>query len=305
MQSATNSAHPAEDLHSILNRFQSWAGKQPEDHTAHKPKPAGVREIPMEEALRQLRSRRATSAAAIADKAGMTQGPTVPQAPETKAETGSASISLNLPSVQAEKMGRNLPVAVRAKEPLKLLPAATHPEKHVMKRKRAPDKKAQASRAAAPVRAKARKPGGGRRLAPSKAAAQTRSTTSSFPSLKAVGKAEFRELLVRTVQPGEPDRKQERRQRVSVRVSKAEERRLQQRARQAGLTVSDYLRRAALEAELSPSKAEHGQECASRLTAAAPMFAASAHHNNSLLGGWLGLLRNRFLASPTRFAERA
>ena len=101
-------------------------------------------------------------------------------------------------------------------------------------------------------------------------------------------------------------KKPDRKQRVSVRLSPAEEQKLQQCAARAGLTVSEYLRRRALEVE--PAKPEartsplHPREPKS--THAQAAVAASAP-SKSTFGDWIALLRNRFLASPVRFAERA
>jgi hypothetical protein len=79
MQPATQSAGPADDLHSILNRFQTWAGKLPENQNVHKQSVTGVREIPMEEAMRQLRSRRAIL---VAERVHGSQPPQSPAACE-------------------------------------------------------------------------------------------------------------------------------------------------------------------------------------------------------------------------------
>jgi hypothetical protein len=109
-------------------------------------------------------------------------------------------------------------------------------------------------------------------------------------------------VLARSVPSGKPAGKPERPQRVSVRLSGAEERRLQRRAGAAGLTVSEYLRRSALAVETPEAKPEtranHGPAAASTL------FAASSR-NTSVLGDWISLLRNRFLSSPARIADRA
>jgi hypothetical protein len=116
-------------------------------------------------------------------------------------------------------------------------------------------------------------------------------------------------MLARSVREEKQEKQQERRQRVSVRLSRAEERRLQQRANEAGLTISEFLRSRALDAEPQrPEAARTGLEHRTRNgrpATAAPLFAASTGQNGSLLGGWLALLRNRFLASPVRFSEQA
>jgi len=84
---------------------------------------------------------------------------------------------------------------------------------------------------------------------------------------------------------------------------------MQQRAAQAGLTVSEYLWRKALDAgahEPGPARAAaESRTRVSKPTSAGPLFPSSARQNSSAPGGWFALLRNRFLASPARLAERA
>ena len=96
----------------------------------------------------------------------------------------------------------------------------------------------------------------------------------------------------------------ERNQRVSVRLSREEESQLQQRAAEAGVTVSQYLRRCALGDQ--PAQQVNGVgilalEQPSRQSASSSADAAKP----SGFGEWITLLRNRFLSSQTRFAERA
>jgi hypothetical protein len=111
---------------------------------------------------------------------------------------------------------------------------------------------------------------------------------------------EFRRALALSIgeakRAGNPSRAKDkgRAQRVSVRLSRAEERQLQAGAAKAGVTVSEYLRMCALETADAP----HGKTAVE----AAPQPAKPAR---SGLGDWIALLRNRFLASPVRFAERA
>lgn len=126
--------------------------------------------------------------------------------------------------------------------------------------------------------------------------------------------AEFRQVLAKSVEsrdsalPGKAAKinsgKKERDQRVSVRLSRGEERQLQQCAEQAGVTVSQYLRQRALtEQAARPGKS-------ATIFAAEPIAQASrveraAAAKPAGLGDWITLLRNRFLSSPGRFAERA
>lgn len=339
MQPAKNSAHPAEDIHAILSRFQTWAGKQPEN--GHRQNAAGVREIPMEEAMRQLRSRRAKPAAPMAEKPPAPQPPTVPGARDSKAASApkrtppteavatvseKTAAAVSAPEDKtgataddpARKVRALIPQGARAarlaaaarRKPLEqkrittpALAAAERPRRTAAKPASARKPKKRAVSAAVPM-------GGGPQETGKRQA--RKADQPARPSVRrraarATRKAEFREVLARSVRTEKAAKKQERRQRVSVRLSSTEERRLQQRALQAGLTISEYLRRSALEAEAPQQQTLRGRAGAPGRSgkAAAPLFVHSTNQNNSVLGGWIALLRNRFLASPARFAERA
>jgi len=97
--------------------------------------------------------------------------------------------------------------------------------------------------------------------------------------------------------------KSERSQRVSVRLSPAEEKQLQESAAMAGITVSEYLRRRALGVGLFSVEPTPVPLVTSAATAAPEAQTATASPKTSV-GEWIMLLRNRFLSSP-RFAERA
>jgi Mobilization protein NikA len=99
----------------------------------------------------------------------------------------------------------------------------------------------------------------------------------------------------------------DRNRRITTRFSAAEQRRLEQAATQAGLSVSAWLRQCALRTEIAsgappataaPAKAENR----SRRRTASTLFSTPAP---SGVGSWLTLLRQRFLSSPARFSERA
>jgi hypothetical protein len=104
----------------------------------------------------------------------------------------------------------------------------------------------------------------------------------------------------------------QRMRRVTTRFSPTEERRLEKAAGKAGMTVSSYLRQCALAAEQTKT-ARHASAPARRTKrtrlisagppAETPLLAQAG--STSLVGGWLTLLRQRFLASPARFSERA
>lgn len=320
MQPATNSARSGEDLHAILSRFQTWAGKQPETRNGHNHSAAGVREIPMEEALRQLRSGRATAKAAAREKPPAPQPPVVPVVREAKVEIApkpvpEAQMVAPAPRAHQDPMavadtrpGPKRKTAARAK------PVAVPPEKtSAVEWAATRQAKTQTRPSEAPVRGrrKAKKPA--KRKHPTSGAERKRAPQAPRRAGKAVLQSKrpaFREVLEHSVLAEKPQVWQERRQRVSVRLSRAEERRLQQRASRAGVTISEYLRRSALDPEQQRLEPGHAGASQSRVrhgrpATAAPLFASSTNQNSSMLGGWIALLRNRFLASPPRFAARA
>lgn len=105
----------------------------------------------------------------------------------------------------------------------------------------------------------------------------------------------------------------DRDRRITTRFSAAEERRIEKHAASRGLTVSAYLRQCALSGGTKPTTApkaiqEHKarsrkqSEGARHVSSQPTLFAQPAQ---SGLGGWLTLLRRRFLSSPLRFSEQA
>jgi hypothetical protein len=123
---------------------------------------------------------------------------------------------------------------------------------------------------------------------------------------------EFRQVLARSVHEAKPaaravqTEEKGREQRVSVRLSRAEEKRLQACAASAGVTVSEYLRMRALEPDAAVPKSRAGGSAVTH-DKRKPVQAApeATRPSRGGLGDWIALLRNRFLASPLRFAERA
>jgi hypothetical protein len=259
-----------DDIHSIMSRFTSWAGKQAGSGLAGAGE--GVREVPYEEAIERLRSRRRTPGAPAAI-------PTHAAAAVSAESAGSAApaeraASLAAP-VEAEKTDSETPpVSGRAKR---------------------------SGRAAERGHAPAAQAGKGGSAAPS--AASKRSSQAKTP--------EFRQVLAKSVAgrggavPGKAakTRKLERDQRVSVRLSRDEERELQKRAAGAGITVSQYLRQCALAEQARTAKNSGMIAGDSPMGSSAPQGAAA--EKPSGFGEWITLLRNRFLSSPARFAERA
>lgn len=103
----------------------------------------------------------------------------------------------------------------------------------------------------------------------------------------------------------------DRNRRITTRFSSVEQRSIERQAAAAGLTVSAWLRHCALaqaRAQIHPQStlpAKHTDRKARSMPPAAPSATLFSQPSNSLLGNWLTLLRQRFLASPERFAERA
>lgn len=146
--------------------------------------------------------------------------------------------------------------------------------------------------------------------------------TGSPPAAKsrprAPKKAQFSQILASTVQQpktvlalkkksAQPDRTR----RITTRFSRAEERRIEKCAAEMGITVSAYLRECALSAvahdpplDLPGLPAPIRTRKALKPSDPAPAF-TTLTPPPSLFGGWLSLLRNRFLGPPIRFSEDA
>jgi hypothetical protein len=126
----------------------------------------------------------------------------------------------------------------------------------------------------------------------------------------------FRQVLATTIQQPKaalalrnkpaPDRTR----RITTRFSPAEERRIGKCAAELGITVSSYLRQCALSAATqkplpettAPPAAAGTRKPPARANGQPIPYAAPA---SSSFGGWLALLRNRFLGPPMRFSEEA
>lgn len=126
----------------------------------------------------------------------------------------------------------------------------------------------------------------------------------------------FRQVLASTIQQPKavlalrnepaPDRTR----RITTRFSPAEERRLGKCAAELGITVSAYLRQCALSAVTQKPIPESPAPPAPAKTRKPPARNPEQPVPNAapapfLLGGWLALLRNRFLGPPVRFSEEA
>jgi hypothetical protein len=125
----------------------------------------------------------------------------------------------------------------------------------------------------------------------------------------------FRQVLASTIQQPKAalalrDKPaQDRTRRITTRFSPGEERRLGKCAAELGITVSAYLRQCALTAVTQKPIPESPAPPASAKTRKPPARATEHPVPNAapapLLGGWLALLRNRFLGPPVRFSEEA
>jgi hypothetical protein len=261
-----------DDIHTILGRFNHWAGEQTANGNGHRKgvKSPGVQEIPYEEALRRVRNRKAGEAAGtVAAKPAIEDRPPVAAEKTDPMQPSATNTAVESKVRSTEKSMRGAAGRAQAKKKTaRIAKAATTEPK---KQPRKPERKAQAAPA-----------------------------------------QEFRQVLAKTVRQTKPavrpavKKEKGRDQRVSVRLSRAEEHRLQSCAAKAGVTVSEYLRVRALEGATEPAGMARRTAAdaidAEEAAIAAPVPAKAARTG---LGDWLALLRNRFLASPVRFAERA
>lgn len=274
--------HPADDIHSILNRFQNWAGKHPGVADEHYDVPTGVREIPMEEALRQLRTRRPGQTGTLHETAHLPglHIPTATPQPATQSGLKSTAKAAPRPRERALKPDRN---ASKARKQARTSAGITEPRTE--------------------SRPTSLRPAASPRTNPPPAA-QVKRDSSSRKSPD----SNFREVLALSVRQKERGKAkpQERPLRVSVRLSKAEERQLQQLVAGSGLTVSEYIRKSALPAEINPSALAPARHSSEDWPAAAAVTPGPAPARSaSLLGGWLSLLKNRFRSPATRYTEQA
>jgi hypothetical protein len=153
---------------------------------------------------------------------------------------------------------------------------------------------------------------------PAPRAAVRRSAATPHPRLRRAKHPPFHKVLANTVHRAKitavakkkkaaPDRTR----RITTRFSAAEQRRIEKLAADADLTVSAYLRECALAVVASQNSLTLPSFATTRVRkskAPAPVeyqpnaYTAPAP---SLFGGWLSLLRNRFLGPPVRFSEQS
>jgi hypothetical protein len=122
----------------------------------------------------------------------------------------------------------------------------------------------------------------------------------------------FRQALAKSVQQPTKKPAPDRTRRITTRFSPAEERRIEKQAADLGINISAYLRQCALAASaaqntLAPAVANAvGNKKARKPESQAPAESRLYYApSGSFLGGWLALLRNRFLGPPARFSEEA
>lgn len=155
-----------------------------------------------------------------------------------------------------------------------------------------------------------------RRVAP-KSAISARAGSISAAKRRKPRPAAFRQVLTNTIQqprlPESPRNKgvPDRTRRITTRFTAAEERRIGKQASQLGLTVSAYLRHCALAtvtpAEPAPAPGVFAPRTKTPQKPAQGSYPPNpyATQGSSLIGGWLALLRNRFLGPPIQFSDDA
>jgi hypothetical protein len=274
-------AAESDDIHTILGRFSRWTGKEGGNGKAGSLEnlDEGVRELSYEEAMQKFRNRQAGPATRATPRVEVSQAPAAREPAKAVASPKQH---------QLRKVGAN------AAQPRKTQPtesAARKAETVTVSTQKQRKKSADRSLRIATPNAR-----------------DARALKTQKPEMAA-----FRNVLAESLRSESPAaipgraRRAERSRRVSVRLSSDEESLLQQCAARAGVTVSEYLRMRALDGqhaatpEQKPSIFAPAEIPVVRNAAAvAPAPAAK-----SGFGEWITLLRNRFLASPVRFAERA
>ena len=122
----------------------------------------------------------------------------------------------------------------------------------------------------------------------------------------------FRQVLAKSVQQPtlpvarETEAAPDRSQRITTRFTPAEQRRIEKRAAEIGLTVSTFLRQCALAAATPPSGTQPPATPTGKGRANTQSYYSQEMQtapSQSLLGSWLTLLRNRFVPVPATFTE--
>lgn len=236
----------SEDIHKILNRFSTWTGKgSPNGH--HAPiATEGVREVPYDEALRQIRSRRGTQGrktaeAASPDATAATRPVQSVPVASPAAAPSSAPVS---PTPAATPVRAATPATQIPKPAATLAPAAASPQKRAVK-------KSLSAQPELPSKKLAARPGAKKvSVRPEAPRAATKAAAAPAISLPETT-LKFRQVLARALPPSKKPAPRkasgpERSLRITIRFSPEEEQQIQLKAAALGLTVSAYLRRRAL-----------------------------------------------------------
>ncbi len=314
-----------EDIHTILNRFQNWAGKEPGNANGKSPalESDSVREVPYEEAMRHFQERHKTHPRRVvrapaepappAEKAPperaaaatpkQESAPVIPVPPAEAAPLATPRQAEPEPAPQAQRFPAFVTNATPAAQPSE----KKKKKKPVTQKKKASAEPPVPAQPSAPATRKkpvlSRPPS--RRFATKKKAPLT-----AMPRATAPKTPEFRKVLAKTVRSGDTPTSSaaDRNRRITTRFSSSEERRLERAAEQAGLTVSAWLRQCALRAEAASapphapaSRSKAKKQAVPSPPAASTLFSSAAPSRV----GWLTLLRQRFLSSHARFSERA
>lgn len=252
-----------EDIHVILSRFHTWAGKNPGngDATSVAGEP-GVREIPYEEAMRNFRQRRKPQTRRVAPSteppvAAAPLAPSDPTPPPdlpSPAPAEGPAVALAAPTcLPAPAPTAELALSSSRKRPARKKPAGELREVDAQP-VTAPALPAIQTKA---IRTVQPKPSTAKPAARSSALAKMSAASLVRQNALLAKKPVFRKVLAKTVRntsPAAPNpckntAPADRTRRITTRFSAAEQRRLERAAAQAGLTTSAWLRQCALRAE--------------------------------------------------------
>jgi len=275
MQPETGSS---EDIHAILGRFSTWNSTQSTSGNGRSLQIGSdeVRELAYEEAIRRygswppvLTTMAKAAASALQKDPDPTPSAVIAEIPQsTMAASDPISVPAPLERGEEVSAAQENP-KVRSAATARKVPAKTivhaagnrakQPHALTVGEEKVPSKKAvssrdTAARLAKPVAAKNEKKGVSRSDGPAllsrKNVAPPAEMEQGTPAPKTAGgrRAAFCEVLAAAV-PANP----ERNTRISIRLSAQEESRFRKSAAEAGLTVSAYLRKCALQADASRS----------------------------------------------------
>lgn len=282
----------SDDIHTILSRFSRWTRKEGGNGKAGSLEnlDEGVRELSYEEAMQKFRKRQAGPATRATPRVEVSQAAAGPL-PSMAAATPASS--------EATRTAAESKLNKATQPAIKPVRSNTRQAAPAMKSRKSATLPAQKQRKESVGRSP-------RRATPN--ARDARAAKMQKPEMAA-----FRNVLAESLRAEKPAaipgraRRAERSQRVSVRLSSDEESLLQQCAAREGVTVSEYLRMRALDGQHAATAEQKPSIFASAENPVVQGAASSVPTPaaKSGFGEWITLLRNRFLASPVRFAERA